>query len=146
MNFPETLIAAVIFGISAVSSLQVWTASAAWSQGGQRHQEWLLQIDADMQRTESRLRRLKAELVGGMGCVDAIRLMVKSIELPEISMAPEIKRKLEVRQIPGSQSDQLLVLHYQVNSPTLTSSLVRQRHWTAQAFDLCHGTGAGVSP
>lgn len=146
MNLPEALIAATIFATSAVGSLQVWSASAAWSLGAQRQRDWLVQIDADLQHSEGRMRHLKSELLEGASCIDAIKLMAEAIASTEIPLPPEISRRLEVGPISSSLPGQTLVLKYQVNAPALNASLVRQRQWTAQAFGLCHDSVAKVSP
>ncbi|MCP9774055.1 hypothetical protein [Cyanobium sp. WAJ14-Wanaka] len=131
------MVAATIFSISAVSSLQVWNGSAAWSQSSQRQQDWLVQIDADLQRSEGRLRRLDADLISPAGCENAIRAMAQAVASPEVALAPEITRRLEILPVSSVLPGQMLVLSYGVNSPSPGSPLIRQRQWSAQAFGLC---------
>jgi hypothetical protein len=79
MNLAEVLVAALVFAIAGGSSLRVWGGSAASSQSAQLQEQWLLQIDADLQRSEGMLRNVAAARGPLESCDAAVAFMEEAL-------------------------------------------------------------------
>jgi hypothetical protein len=143
MNLAEVLVAALVFAIAASSSLRVWGGSAASSQTAQLQEQWLLQIDADLQRSEGTLRQAAAARGPLASCDAAVAFMQQAVieealanpgvGLPEGVARQVLPQRLE---LDGS-SVVVLVLRYGLKTAGADSRLQRERLLAPQAYGLC---------
>ena len=159
MNLVEVLVAALVFAIAGGSSLRVWGGSAASSQSAQLQEQWLLQIDADLQRSEGTLRHA-ATARGPLENCDAAVAFMQQVVVGEARPNPELGWPAAVARQVLSQRLQLagtpvpvLVLRYGLTTPGAGPHLQRERLLAPQAYGLCGAStdlaqqpAAGVIP
>ena len=143
MNLAEVLVAALVFAIAASSSLRVWGGSAASSQSAQLQEQWLLQIDADLQRSEGTLRQAAAARGPLASCDAAVAFMQQAvIEQDRANPAMGLPAAVARQVLPQSfQRDgapvTALVLRYRLQTPGAGLGLQRERLLAPQAYGLC---------
>ena len=89
MNLAEVLVASLVFVSAGASSLRVWGGSAASSQSAQLQEQWLLQIDADLQRSEGTLRQAAAARGPLASCDEAVAVMQQAV-IEEARANPQV--------------------------------------------------------
>ncbi|MCP9840788.1 hypothetical protein KBY93_09090 [Synechococcus sp. J7-Johnson] len=87
MNLVEVMVAAVVFGLAANASAQLWGSSALWSQRAEQRQELMRRLDADLLRREHGLRRAALAVAPAADCAVAgdwleAQLQAAATELP----------------------------------------------------------------
>ena len=132
MNLAEVLVAALVFSIAGGSSLRVWSGSAASSQSALLQEQWLLQIDADLQRSEGTLRQVATARGPLESCDAAVAFMQQAVV---------------------GEARAVLVLRYGLTTPGAGPPLQRERLLAPQAYGLCGAStdlaqqpAAGVIP
>ena len=146
MNLAEVLVAALVFAIAGGSSLRVWGGSAASSQSAQQQEQWLVQIDADLQRSEGALRHVAATSGPLENCDVAVDLMQKTLMQEALASSwvdwpRDVSRQLwpQRLQLDGA-SVLVLVLRYGLQQETANPVFQRERFLTPQAYGLCGGS------
>jgi hypothetical protein len=150
MNLAEVLVAALVFVSAGASSLNVWGGSAASSQSAQLQEQWLLQIDADLQRSEGTLRRLAAARGPLASCDAAVAFMQQTVieearANPQVGLPAAVARQVlpQRLQLDGAPVP-VLVLRYVLTTPGADSGLQRERLLAPQAYGLC-GTSTDLA-
>ena len=143
MNLVEVLVAALIFAIAGGSSLRVWGGSAASSQSAQLQEQWLLQIDADLQRSEGTLRQVATARGPLESCDAAVAFMQHAVvgearAHPGVGLPAAVARQVlpQRLQLDGA-SVAVLVLRYGLTTPGAGPPLQRERLLAPQAYGLC---------
>ena len=143
MNLAEVLVAAMVFAIAGGSSLRVWGGSAASSQGAQLQEQWLLQIDADLQRNEGMLRQVAAARGPLESCDAAVAFMQQAVvgetrANPQVGLPAAVARQVlpQRLQLDGAPVP-VLVLRYGLTTPGASERLHRERLLAPQAYGLC---------
>ena len=151
MNLAEVLVAALVFAIAGGSSLRVWGGSAASSQSAQLQEQWLLQIDADLQRSERTLRQVAPARGPLESCDAAVAFMEEALIAeartnPGVGLPAAVVRQVlpQRLQLDGA-SAAVLVLRYRLNPAGADSRLQRERLLAPQAYGLC-GASTEVTP
>jgi hypothetical protein len=151
MNLAEVLVAALVFAIAGGSSLRVWGGSAASSQSAQLQEQWLLQIDADLQRSERTLRQVAPARGPLESCDAAVAFMEEALIAeartnPGVGLPAAVVRQVlpQRLQLDGA-SAAVLVLRYRLNTAGADSRLQRERLLAPQAYGLC-GASTEVTP
>lgn len=151
MNLAEVLVAALVFAIAGGSSLRVWGGSAASSQSAQLQEQWLLQIDADLQRSERTLRQVAPARGPLESCDAAVAFMEEALIAeartnPGVGLPAAVVRQVlpQRLQLDGA-SVAVLVLRYGLNTAGADSRLQRERLLAPQAYGLC-GASTEVTP
>jgi hypothetical protein len=151
MNLAEVLVAALVFAIAGGSSLRVWGGSAASSQSAQLQEQWLLQIDADLQRSERTLRQVAPARGPLESCDAAVAFMEEAVIAeartnPGVGLPAAVVRQVlpQRLQLDGA-SAAVLVLRYGLNTAGADSRLQRERLLAPQAYGLC-GASTEVTP
>ena len=143
MNLAEVLVAALVFAMAGGSSLKVWVGSAASSQSAQVLEQWLLHIDADLQRSEGALRQIAAARGPMPSCDAAVALMQQAVNEealanPGVGLPAAVARQVlpQRPQLDGVPVA-VLVLRYGLSTPGAGSGLQRERLLAPQAYGLC---------
>ena len=143
MNLAEVLVASLVFVGAGASSLRVWGGSAASSQSAQLQEQWLLQIDADLQRSEGTLRQAAAARGPLESCDAAVAFMQQavieeSLANPQVGLPAGVVRQVlpQRLQLDGAPVP-VLVLRYGLTTPGADSRLQRERLLAPQAHGLC---------
>ncbi len=143
MNLVEVLVAALVFAIAGGSSLLVWGGSATSSQSAQLQEQWLLQIDADLQRSEGTLRNAAAARGPLESCDAAVAFMQQAVvgeARPNhgVGLPAAVARQvlLQRLQLDGTQVA-VLVLRYGLTTAGAGPRLQRERLLAPQAYGLC---------
>jgi hypothetical protein len=146
MNLVEVLVAALVFAVAGGSSLRVWGGSAASSQSAQLQEQWLLQIDADLQRSEGTLRNVAAARGPLESCDAAVAFMHQVVvgearPNPQVGWPAAVARQvlLQRLQLDGTPVA-VLVLRYGLTTPGAGPRLQRERLLAPQAYGLCGGS------
>ena len=146
MNLVEVLVAALVFAIAGGSSLRVWGGSAASSQRAQLQEQWLLQIDADLQRSAGTLRHVAAARGPLESCDAAVAFMQEAVvgearANPGVGLPAAVARQVlpQRLQLDGT-SVAVLVLRYGLTTPGVGPRLQRERLLAPQAYGLCGGS------
>ena len=143
MTLAEVLVAALVFAIAAGSSLRVWGSSAASSQSAQRQEQWLLHIDADLQRSEAELRRVAAARGPLESCDAAVAFMRQTVidgalARPGVGFPADMARQVLPQRLQlDDTSVAVLVLRYGLTMAGADSRLQRERLLAPQAYGLC---------
>ena len=143
MNLAEVLVAALVFSIAGGSSLRVWSGSAASSQSALLQEQWLLQIDADLQRSEGTLRQVATARGPLESCDAAVAFMQQAVvgearAHPGVGLPAAVARQVlpQRLQLDGA-SVAVLVLRYGLTTPGAGPPLQRERLLAPQAYGLC---------
>jgi len=143
MNLAEVLVAALVFAIAGGSSLRVWGGLVASSQSAGLQEQWLVQIDADLQRSEGALRQ-EAANGGPLGSCDAAvtfmqqTLMQQALASPGAGLPTGVARQVLPQRLPmDGDSVPVLVLRYGLQEASANPTLQRERTLTPQAYGLC---------
>jgi hypothetical protein len=143
MNLVEVLVAALVFSIAGGSSLRVWGGSAASSQSAQLQEQWLLQIDADLQRSERTLRHVAPARGPLESCDAAVAFMQEAVIAeartnPGVGLPAAVVRQVlpQRLQLDGATVP-VLVLRYGLTTSGADSRLQRERLLAPQAYGLC---------
>ena len=146
MNLAEVLVASLVFVSAGASSLKVWGGSAASSQSAQLQEQWLLQIDADLQRSEGMLRHAAAAR-GPLETCDAAVAFMHQVVVGEVRPSPSVGLPAAVARQVLLQRLQLdgtpvavLVLRYGLTTAGAGPLLQRERLLAPQAYGLCGGS------
>jgi hypothetical protein len=143
MNLVEVLLAALVFAMASGSSLLVWGGSAASNQSAQLQEQGLLQIDADLQRSEGSLRHAAATRRPLESCDAAVAFMQQAVVgearpnhdggLPAAVVRQVLSQRLQLAGTPVA----VLVLRYGLNTPGAGPRFQRERLLAPQAYGLC---------
>ena len=143
MNLVEVLVAALVFAIAGGSSLRVWGGSAASSQSAQLQEQWLLQIDADLQRSEGTLRHAAAARGPLESCDAAVAFMQQAVvgearANPQVGLPAAVARQVLPQRLQLDDTPvAVLVLRYGLTTPGAGPRLQRERLLAPQAYGLC---------
>ena len=146
MNLAEVLVASLVFVSAGASSLRVWGGSAASSQSAQLQEQWLLQIDADLQRSEGTLRQAAAARGPLESCDAAVAFMQQAVvegarPNPGVGLPAAVARQVLPQRLQlGGTPVAVLVLRYGLTTPGADSRLQRERLLAPQAYGLCGGS------
>ena len=146
MNLAEVLVASLVFVSAGASSLKVWGGSAASSQSAQLQEQWLLQIDADLQRSEGTLRQAAAARGPLESCDAAVAFMQQAVveearPNPGVGLPAAVARQVLPQRLQlGGTPVAVLVLRYGLTTPGADSRLQRERLLAPQAYGLCGGS------
>ena len=139
MTLAEVLAAALVLAIAAGSSLRVWAGLASSSQSAQLQEQGLVQIDADLLRSERTMRQLASGHVPFDNCDAALALMQQALASGGVGLPVAVTRQvLSKRLLLDDATQEVLVLRYLLKDG---GGVVRQRErmLTPQAYGLCGG-------
>jgi type II secretory pathway component PulJ len=130
MQLVEVMVASVVFALSSVCSLQIWSQFGRGVQHSELREQWLQRMEIDRLQLQARWRSDLQQSPQCVGQAEAMQALAASLPVP-----PQLQRQIAL----GAQPEELAVHWQAVDQP----GLQRQRWFSAAGLGLC---GSSVLP